>query len=540
MKIPNRQAEIDALTRKYLSDPEPEPKGHAEYRPLEASDEEIINLCRKAKNAAKFADLFDAGDTARYNGDDSSADLALMSILAFYTQDPAQLERLFSSSALGRRRKWGRADYRSRTINKALDKLTETYTPPREKSRSRSPGNAEERGKEAKEEKPKPPNPFQRSDLAGALERGVEPPEVLIAEVLLAAKVHSIYSAGGTGKTFFAAYLSRKVLEKGGTVLYFDQENGLRIMAERAQSLGITPELAKNFYHYPFPTMPLDFAVIEAFEQLLDELKPNLVVFDSWVNMLAMCGLDENSSVDIATWTEAYSQKARHRGIAVLILDHVPKEGGSARGSGRKLDYVDVMWELRNPQPFDRETVGRVDLHLRKDREGWLPRVLTYSVGGTENGFIFKRSLGKFEASDEAGLLKSDHTTLEALKGLGSMGAFDKEWREEAIARGLSRATYYRSRETLLRLGLVEQVMNKFFVKPPAKPRSHEVSNESHETNETTANGDGLTKSHTPRGETRETTHAETVEEEETCPHGGLLGYPCDDCDVADLFKGGK
>ncbi|MDP9426456.1 MAG: helicase RepA family protein [Actinomycetota bacterium] len=144
-------------------------------------------------------------------------------------------------------------------------------------------------------------------------------------------------------------------MEKGGMVLYFDQENGLRIMAERAQNLGITPALAKNFYHYPFPTMPLDFAVIEAFEQLLDELEADLVVFDSWVSMLAMCGLDENSSVDIATWTEAYSQKARHKGVAVLILDHVPKEGGSARGSGRKLDYVDVMWELRNPQPFDRE-----------------------------------------------------------------------------------------------------------------------------------------------------------------------------------------
>ncbi len=509
MKIPKRQDEIDALTRKYLSDPEPEPEtnGHAKHRPLEASDEEIIDLCRKAKNAAKFADLYDAGDTARYNGDDSSADLALMGILAFYTQDSAQLERLFSASALGRRQKWNRADYRQRTIDKALGNLRETYTPSRKTRPSRD--------QEAPDGRPETPNPFQRSDLVGALERGVEPPEVLVTEVLLAGKVHSIFSAGGTGKTFYAAYIARRVLEKGGTVLYFDQENGLRIMSERAECLGITPEMAKNFYHYPFPTMPLDFEVVAIFEQLLDELNPNLVVFDSWVNLLAMCGLDENSSVDIATWTEAYSQKARHRGIAVLILDHVPKEGGSARGSGRKLDYVDVMWELRNPQPFDRETVGRIDLHLRKDREGWLPRLLTYSVGGTKEGFVFKRSLGGFEASDEAGLLKSDHTTLEALKGLGSMGAFDKEWREEAIARGLSRATYYRSRETLLRLGLVEQVMNKFFVKPPAKPRSHEVSNESHETNETTANGDGLMRSHTPRGETHETTHAETVNREE-------------------------
>ncbi|MDP9437833.1 MAG: hypothetical protein M3P49_03670, partial [Actinomycetota bacterium] len=171
----------------------------------------------------------------------------------------------------------------------------------------------------------------------------------------------------------------------------------------------------------------------------------------------------------------------------------------------------------------------------RKDREGFLPRLLTYSVGGTEDGFIFKRSLGGFEASDEAGLLKSDHTTFEALKGLGSMGAFDKDWREETISRGLSRATYYRSRETLLRLDLVEQVMNKFFVNTPAKPKSHEVSKESRETYETTANGDGLTRSHTPKCETRETTHAETVngKEEPVGSAPDFWSHPIDcDCGV--------
>lgn len=463
MEIPNRQAEIDALTREYLTDPEPKSNGHERSYtgpPPELSDEEIIGLCQKAGNAAKFSDLYDAGDTSAYEGDDSRADLALLSILKFYTKDPDQLERLFSDSALGQRPKWrNRQDYRRRTIDKALRNPGETYT------RTRSRQAKESAQETAGEEQPKAPNPFQRADLVGALKAGVEPPEVLLQEVLLAGKVHSIYSGGGTGKTFFAAYITRKILANGGTVLYFDQENGLRIMAERAACLGITPEMAENFYHYPFPTMPLDLEVVEAFEQLLDEIKPDLVVFDSWVNLLAMCGLDENSSVDIATWTEAYSQKARHRNIAVLLLDHVPKEGGSARGSGRKLDYVDVMWELRNPQKFDRETVGRIDLYLRKDREGWLPRVLTYSVGGGEDGFIFKRSLGTVEPEDEAGLTSKERATLEALEALGSMGAFDREWKEEAESREVKKSTYYQAKKRLLDLELVECVMNKFFIK---------------------------------------------------------------------------
>ncbi len=523
MKIPERQAELNALVRKYLSDPEPEPKpngnGHHTYTPSSRSDEEIIERLRSERNG-KFDRLW-AGDLSAHGGDHSRADDSFVFKVWSYTQDEEQVRRIHAMSGLHREKSARRADYLRRSINRAQEKVTWFYEWPEE--RVRVGGKKGE--KETKEEQPEPPNPFQRSDLAGALERGVKPPEVLIAEVILAAKVHSIYSAGGTGKTFFAAYLSRKVLEKGGTVLYFDQENGLRIMAERAQNLGITPELAKNFYHYPFPTMPLDFAVIETFEQLLDELEPDLVVFDSWVNMLAMCGLDENSSVDIATWTEAYSQKARHRGVAVLILDHVPKEGGSARGSGRKLDYVDVMWELRNPQPFDRETVGRIDLHLRKDREGWLPRVLTYSVGGTENGFIFKRSLGTVEPKDEAGLSSKERATLEALEALGSMGAFDRKWKEEAESRGVKKSTYYQSKKRLLDLGLVENVMDKFFVKDLQKrgPNKSNGLHTDHADEEVQFSPGGLDPGLTG------------PPVDETCKHGER-GSECPFCE--DLFGG--
>jgi hypothetical protein len=93
------------------------------------SDEAIIEKCRGAKNAAKFADLYDAGDVnTHHNGDDSVADLALLGILAYWTQDQAQLERLFSASALGQRAKWrSRADYRRRTIQRALSDLGEVY-----------------------------------------------------------------------------------------------------------------------------------------------------------------------------------------------------------------------------------------------------------------------------------------------------------------------------------------------------------------------------------------------------------------------------
>src|SRR5215204_3638274 len=89
-------------------------------------DETIIEKMRGAANAPKFATLFDDGDIRAYDDDESSADLALLSILAFYTQDVVQLDRLYRSSAL-MRPKWERYDYRKRTTEEALADLDETF-----------------------------------------------------------------------------------------------------------------------------------------------------------------------------------------------------------------------------------------------------------------------------------------------------------------------------------------------------------------------------------------------------------------------------
>lgn len=90
------------------------------------SDEEVIERARGARNGEKFARLFDQGDLSEHDGDDSRADMALVQILAFWTQDEEQLDRLFRQSALYRD-KWDRQSYRDLTINRALENLTETW-----------------------------------------------------------------------------------------------------------------------------------------------------------------------------------------------------------------------------------------------------------------------------------------------------------------------------------------------------------------------------------------------------------------------------
>jgi hypothetical protein len=89
------------------------------------SDEVILAKVQQAANAAKFARLFRGGLT-EYDGDHSKADLALCGILAFYTDDPGQIDRLFRRSAL-LRPKWDERHSRDNhtygelTIQKVLD-----------------------------------------------------------------------------------------------------------------------------------------------------------------------------------------------------------------------------------------------------------------------------------------------------------------------------------------------------------------------------------------------------------------------------------
>jgi len=87
------------------------------------SDAEIIEKIRQSKSGFLFSTLFDAGDTSRYKGDDSAADMALMNMLPFWTGgDKEQMRRLFSASALGQREKWrNRPDYQELTLNEALN-----------------------------------------------------------------------------------------------------------------------------------------------------------------------------------------------------------------------------------------------------------------------------------------------------------------------------------------------------------------------------------------------------------------------------------
>src|SRR5215210_1331569 len=132
----------DVLERLYLHIFKDEkPAGTNGHRPrtgsLDVGDEELLALAMRAKNGEKFSRLW-RGDTSDYAGDESRADLALCSLLAFWTDgDTERMDHLFRRSGL-MREKWNRHDYRERTFNKVLEGRTEFYQPGEKASANRN------------------------------------------------------------------------------------------------------------------------------------------------------------------------------------------------------------------------------------------------------------------------------------------------------------------------------------------------------------------------------------------------------------------
>lgn len=110
----------------WINDPEP-PVFVADSTAISLDDDEIIRRASSAKNKEKFESLFKfAFWEGRYSSQ-SEADYAFACLLAFWTQDPSQIQRIMEHSSLNREKWVKRPDYLKRTIQRAINSTYETY-----------------------------------------------------------------------------------------------------------------------------------------------------------------------------------------------------------------------------------------------------------------------------------------------------------------------------------------------------------------------------------------------------------------------------
>jgi hypothetical protein len=298
-----------------------------------ATDEAIIEKCRGAKNAAKFEDLFDRGDVyAHHGGDDSVADLALVSMFAFWTQDEAQLEGLVSSSALGSRKKWRhRDDYRKRTIRKALGNLGEVYDWEKNnggtaalplKGRAASVTSAE-------------PSSLRLVRFAGRPSPKAR--EFVIPGLIPRYHPTTLYGWGGTAKSLIAALLAMSVaagrkaffdreIAVHGPALYLDFELDAdeqhRRVTHLAAGLGI--EVPQDLLYVSALGVRTHDAIAFALEAC-EEHKVVLAVLDSLGP--AMVG-DMAAAKDVIEFHNCYIAPFRNAGVTPLLIDHQARQQG--------------------------------------------------------------------------------------------------------------------------------------------------------------------------------------------------------------------
>jgi hypothetical protein len=85
-------------------------------------DQTVIERATEAANGGKFADLY-AGNWQNYYQSQSEADLALVDMVAFYTQNKTQITRIFHASGLGQRDKAKRTGYVDYMLAKCFDRM---------------------------------------------------------------------------------------------------------------------------------------------------------------------------------------------------------------------------------------------------------------------------------------------------------------------------------------------------------------------------------------------------------------------------------
>jgi hypothetical protein len=133
-EVQDRQAELESLHRELFS-PKEERQASPPEEPLDLPDRELLQRMFAASNGSAVRRLWE-GDTEGYPSH-SEADCALCAHLAFWTGgNRDRIDRLFRQSGLCRGKWIERADYRERTISKALEGLTDTYQPGGQKPKS--------------------------------------------------------------------------------------------------------------------------------------------------------------------------------------------------------------------------------------------------------------------------------------------------------------------------------------------------------------------------------------------------------------------
>jgi GNAT superfamily N-acetyltransferase len=460
--IEDRCEELVAFCLRHFAEEPGGPQTSSNGHRADLSEEEILSLARSARNAAKFEALW-VGDTTGY-ASHSEADQALISLLAFYTQNEGQLDSLYRRSGLCREKWLKRPDYRRRTIERALSNLAETYVPSDDGARmvignghaglpSPSPSLYKEEGRGRKLEAVR----FSEMEVPG-------PRRYLVKDLVLAAYVTLLYGDGGVAKSLLALALAVAVAGDSEEwlgrevercpVLYVDFELDAEEQARRVhqlcrgQGVGTPPEGLLYM-------SALGHTAREAFAAALDTCKEHgvgLMVVDSLGPALQG---DAEAARDVIGFFQKSIEPFRAEGVAVLIIDHQSRlqagQSYQSKGAFGSVFKTNLARSVIQAQATERGE-GTLTVRLRQKKHNFGPLTEPFGVklSFTEEAVSLGAvELDSSELAEEATLNATDRVKL----ALESGPAYP--W-EIAEATGLAVKTVKNALSGLRKQGIVE------------------------------------------------------------------------------------
>lgn len=294
---------------------------------VEPGPQQSSNQGLVIKAPANFDRLFN-GEAAyineRYLGDDSRADQALANLLAYkFNGNYTTIEMVFSASALGQREKWGREDYRQRTIGKAIE--------------------------DYKEGLPPDVNPHDWRPLFHTWEETLNAPPITFAieGFLQEAGITMLGGLSGHGKTFVALSMVKALLtgaklfnhfpvpRPSDRIIYLIPESALSPFAARLKLFRLTDFVrdGKLFYR----TLSVEEKISITDPRILEAAGAADVFLDTAVRFMEG---DENNTAEQKIFAKNLFALLRAGARTVTGLHHAPKYF-------EKSDYVSLENVLR-------------------------------------------------------------------------------------------------------------------------------------------------------------------------------------------------
>lgn len=190
---------------------------------------------------------------------------------------------------------------------------------------------------------------------------------------------HSLHGESESGKSLVAQVEAVRILAAGGRVLYVDFESDAGSIVARLLEFGATPDQIAARFTYLRPEVNPHSGAAEAAAFRGHLRQPyDLAVIDGVTDSLGLWGAETRDNDGITTWARELPKAiADHTGAAVVLIDHVTKDGdGRGRfaigGQAKLSTLTGAGYTVEVAQPLGRGLRGVVVLRVAKDRPGYV------------------------------------------------------------------------------------------------------------------------------------------------------------------------